>query len=67
MEEVRCGRCGKKLAIADYRMLEIKCPRCGQLNHFELRAGSPEPERRERYGKGGDDGGEQEGGPAGAR
>jgi len=44
MQEVRCGRCSRKLAVAEYRELQIKCPRCGALNH--LRAASPEPERR---------------------
>ena len=44
MQEVRCGRCSKKLAVAEYRELQIKCPRCGAMNH--LRAASPEPERR---------------------
>ncbi|MFA7241085.1 MAG: Com family DNA-binding transcriptional regulator [Sulfuricellaceae bacterium] len=44
MEEIRCGQCGRKLAIADYRRIEIKCARCGTLNSL-LRATSPEPDR----------------------
>jgi phage FluMu protein Com len=43
METVRCGRCNKKLAEADYRHLAIKCPRCGTLNM--LKAASLSPER----------------------
>ena len=40
---VRCGNCQKLLAKGVYAILEIKCARCGTLNH--LRAESPEPER----------------------
>ncbi|MDP1682729.1 MAG: Com family DNA-binding transcriptional regulator [Burkholderiales bacterium] len=43
MQEIRCAHCAKKLAEADYRQLNIKCPRCGALN--VLRAASPEPDR----------------------
>ncbi|MES1977567.1 MAG: Com family DNA-binding transcriptional regulator [Pseudomonadota bacterium] len=47
MQDVRCGSCGKKLAVAAYSRLQIKCARCGTLN--DLRAGetqqSPPPER----------------------
>lgn len=43
METVRCGKCTKLLARADYIQIEIKCPRCGTLN---LKAKSLEPERR---------------------
>lgn len=32
VEEIRCCKCNKKLAEADYRQLAIKCPRCGVLN-----------------------------------
>lgn len=32
VEEVRCCKCNKKLAEADYRQLVIKCPRCGVMN-----------------------------------
>lgn len=44
MQEVRCGHCSRKLAVAEYVRLDIKCPRCGTLN--VLRAESPKPERR---------------------
>ncbi|QDL53151.1 MULTISPECIES: Com family DNA-binding transcriptional regulator [Comamonadaceae] len=43
MEIVRCGRCQRKLAEAQYLRLEIKCPRCGTMNI--LRAERPTPER----------------------
>jgi phage FluMu protein Com len=43
MEEVRCGNCNRKLALANYLKIEIKCPRCGTLNF--LRATSPKQER----------------------
>ena len=32
MKEIRCRKCNKKLAEADYRQLAIKCPRCGVMN-----------------------------------
>lgn len=32
VEVIRCWKCNKKLAEADYRRLEIKCPRCGAIN-----------------------------------
>ncbi|WP_233244278.1 Com family DNA-binding transcriptional regulator [Acidovorax sp. HMWF029] len=53
MQEVRCGRCQKLLARAD-GIVEIKCPRCGCLNHWRAspadRSGqSPQPERHERH------------------
>lgn len=35
VEEIRCGKCNKKLAEADYRRLAIKCPRCGEMNHLK--------------------------------
>lgn len=31
--QIRCGHCNKLLAIGSARDLEIKCPRCGTLNH----------------------------------
>lgn len=43
MEIVRCGRCQRKLAEAQYLRLEIKCPRCGTMNI--LRAERPTLER----------------------
>lgn len=35
VEEIRCTKCNKKLAEADYRQLAIKCPRCGTLNNLK--------------------------------
>ncbi|MGB0732102.1 MAG: Com family DNA-binding transcriptional regulator [Pontibacterium sp.] len=32
LKEVRCTKCAKLLAKADYTKLEIKCPRCGRIN-----------------------------------
>lgn len=43
MDIVRCGKCGRKLAEAEYVSLSIKCPRCGTLNL--MRAARPQPER----------------------
>ncbi|PJC11814.1 MAG: Com family DNA-binding transcriptional regulator [Comamonadaceae bacterium CG_4_9_14_0_8_um_filter_60_18] len=43
MEIIRCGSCNRLLAKADFRQIEIKCPRCGTLNL--VRAESPKPER----------------------
>jgi phage FluMu protein Com len=42
MENIRCGSCNRLLAKADFRQIEIKCPRCGTFN---LKAKSLEPER----------------------
>ncbi|MDR0700939.1 MAG: Com family DNA-binding transcriptional regulator [Azoarcus sp.] len=45
METVRCGNCNKKLAEAENgAQLNIKCPRCGTLNH--VTAPSRSSERR---------------------
>ncbi len=33
MEDVRCYDCGRKLAVADFKEIQIKCPRCKALNH----------------------------------
>ncbi|QSB01960.1 Com family DNA-binding transcriptional regulator [Methylomonas sp. EFPC1] len=32
MEIVKCGKCQRKLAEADYLIIAIKCPRCKTLN-----------------------------------
>ena len=32
-KEIRCGHCNKLLGKGTARDLEIKCPRCGTLNH----------------------------------
>ncbi|WP_454908372.1 Com family DNA-binding transcriptional regulator [Variovorax gossypii] len=51
MYEVRCGQCGKKLAMADAGKIEIKCPRCGTMNHWRASSAdrsdpSPKPARQ---------------------
>jgi len=35
MKDVRCGKCSRKLAMANFIELQIKCPRCGTLNHLK--------------------------------
>lgn len=36
LKEQRCGTCGKLLAkTGNYTALQIKCPRCGTLNHLK--------------------------------
>ena len=32
-KEIRCGHCNRLLGKGTARDLEIKCPRCGTLNH----------------------------------
>ncbi|NYZ17057.1 Com family DNA-binding transcriptional regulator [Azospirillum sp. RWY-5-1] len=43
MEEIRCGSCRRLLARGTANCLEIKCPRCGTINH--VRATSSPSER----------------------
>ncbi|NHR08028.1 Com family DNA-binding transcriptional regulator [Chromobacterium haemolyticum] len=45
-KEIRCGQCGRKLAEGAYLTLNIKCPRCRTLNHFQAK--SHPDERHER-------------------
>ena len=45
VQEIRCGHCGRKLGVGQYVALQIKCPRCGTLNHFRAEP-SPSPERQ---------------------
>ncbi|MCK9345395.1 MAG: Com family DNA-binding transcriptional regulator [Candidatus Pacebacteria bacterium] len=33
--EIRCGKCGKKLAEGEFICLSIKCPRCGVINQLK--------------------------------
>lgn len=33
MEDIRCGKCNRKLAVARFIEIEIKCPRCGTVNY----------------------------------
>lgn len=42
-KEIRCGHCNKLLGIGTARDLEIKCPRCGTLNHLRDASPSSEP------------------------
>jgi phage FluMu protein Com len=35
VETIRCGKCNKKLAEAEFSRLSIKCPRCGAMNHLK--------------------------------
>ncbi len=37
MKQIRCNQCNKLLAKANYKQLEIKCPRCKFLNKSECR------------------------------
>ncbi|QIL83984.1 Com family DNA-binding transcriptional regulator [Diaphorobacter sp. HDW4A] len=51
---MRCGKCQRLLAKADGNV-EIKCPRCGCLNHWSAKAAdrsgqsAKPPERHERH------------------
>ncbi|WP_143714421.1 Com family DNA-binding transcriptional regulator [Laribacter hongkongensis] len=35
LPQIRCGACHRKLGEGHYRVLVIKCPRCGALNHMK--------------------------------
>ncbi|MFW5499575.1 MULTISPECIES: Com family DNA-binding transcriptional regulator [unclassified Maridesulfovibrio] len=39
-EEIRCGHCGRLLAKGHATDIEIKCPRCGTLNHLRTMSSS---------------------------
>ncbi|WP_073020954.1 Com family DNA-binding transcriptional regulator [Halodesulfovibrio aestuarii] len=45
-KEIRCGNCNRLLAKGTATDLEIKCPRCGAINHVSDT--STEQERRDR-------------------
>ncbi|MCX7172608.1 MAG: Com family DNA-binding transcriptional regulator [Proteobacteria bacterium] len=45
METIRCGKCNRKLAEAEFTRLAIKCPRCGVLNVVKAMSLSPERHR----------------------
>ncbi|MFK9003435.1 Com family DNA-binding transcriptional regulator [Pseudomonas pergaminensis] len=46
MHDIRCGHCARKLASVNrFDTLQIKCPRCGTINH--LKAPSFPPASRE--------------------
>ncbi|MDR3412186.1 MAG: Com family DNA-binding transcriptional regulator [Formivibrio sp.] len=41
MIEIRCSHCRKLLARGQFHVLEIKCPRCGNLNHMSAKSAAP--------------------------
>ncbi|MBL4576759.1 MAG: Com family DNA-binding transcriptional regulator [Opitutaceae bacterium] len=41
MQEIRCGACGRKLAMGIFIELQIKCARCKTVNF--LRVENPKP------------------------
>ncbi len=41
--EIRCGHCNRLLGKGTARDLEIKCPRCGALNHVRDTSPCSEP------------------------
>lgn len=69
MESIRCGTCSRLLLRARpgamVRGVEVKCPRCGTINHVELRAAeSPSPERLRASNEESDAGGPEEASPS---
>ena len=51
LRNLRCGECARLLAKArEFDELQIKCPRCGTLNH--LKAQSLPTDRQERLTEG---------------
>lgn len=34
-QDIRCGECNRKLGAGQYIQLNIKCPRCGTMNHLK--------------------------------
>ncbi|MFC3549469.1 Com family DNA-binding transcriptional regulator [Lysobacter cavernae] len=54
LHPLRCGECARLLAkAAQFVEIQIKCPRCGTLNH--LKAPSLPSDRRERCEEGSHD------------
>ncbi len=49
-QDIRCGQCQRKLATGLYIELQIKCPRCGTLNHLKAPSLSPERHRASEIG-----------------
>ncbi|MAN51225.1 MULTISPECIES: Com family DNA-binding transcriptional regulator [unclassified Marinimicrobium] len=47
MKEVRCTKCRRKLAMAAFSEIEIKCPRCGAVNHQKATSLQSHPDRRQ--------------------
>lgn len=48
--DIRCGHCQRKLATGRYIELQIKCPRCGTLNHLKAESLTPERHRASEFG-----------------
>lgn len=41
MDEIRCSKCNKLLGVVRKKgkgSIEIKCPRCGELNNYNIEA-----------------------------
>lgn len=39
LQDIRCGNCQRKLAAASFfSELQIKCPRCGTVNHLKAKS-----------------------------
>ena len=49
-EDIRCGQCQRKLAVGRYIEMEIKCPRCGTMNHLKATSLPPERHRASEFG-----------------
>ncbi|WP_313327404.1 Com family DNA-binding transcriptional regulator [Pseudomonas qingdaonensis] len=44
LKECRCGRCKRLLArMGEFTELQIKCSRCGTLNHMKATSLEPSP------------------------
>ncbi|WP_368759228.1 Com family DNA-binding transcriptional regulator [Pseudomonas aeruginosa] len=44
LKEIRCGKCNRLIAkVGEYTELQIKCPRCGSLNHVKTESLFPRP------------------------
>lgn len=52
MEKMRkqtCPECGKTLQLIEYGKGQIKCPRCGNVIHYEIRNRRKGNEQSERH------------------
>ncbi|WP_445572100.1 Com family DNA-binding transcriptional regulator [Pseudomonas sp. E102] len=44
LKDCRCGKCNRLLArVGEYTQLQIKCSRCGTLNHVKAASLEPSP------------------------
>ncbi|MDD2046122.1 Com family DNA-binding transcriptional regulator [Pseudomonas putida] len=49
LKEFRCGKCKRLLArVGGFTELQIKCSRCGTLNHVKALSLEPSPQSEER-------------------